>query len=228
MGNIQYHLGELEIALNEHDARHILPAVLDADRAILDIGCGIGQSLIALGCADRLRVGIDVDEAAIGYAIEHYGSQIQFVLSDAKRIPFPARTFDLVLCRVSLPYTNIPAVVAEIARVLRSGGRVWMTLHDHARAKRELDAAIASRRLRRIVHRLYVLANGYFFRYSGRLFPYLTGKYESWQDSVAMQKLLARHGFEVAVRQEGQHTVFEGRLARGPGDPGAGAGATSR
>lgn len=219
MGTIQYHLGELEIALNEGDARHVLPVVLESDRALLDIGCGIGQSLVALGCADRLRVGMDVDASAIAYAIEHYGAQIQFVVSDAKRIPFPADTFDLVFCRVSLPYTNIPAVIGEIARVLRTGGRVWMTLHDHGRARRELDEAIAARSLRRIAHRIYVLANGHLLRQFGRVLPYLNGRYESWQDTAAMVTLLARNGFDVAVRREGRHDVIEGRLVRGAADP---------
>ena len=42
MGSIEYHLEELNIALDKDDERRVLPDILDSDKAILDIGCGIG------------------------------------------------------------------------------------------------------------------------------------------------------------------------------------------
>jgi hypothetical protein len=54
MGSIEYHLRELEIALDKNDNRKILPNVLDSDKVILDIGCGIGLSFIALDRTDRI------------------------------------------------------------------------------------------------------------------------------------------------------------------------------
>jgi ubiquinone/menaquinone biosynthesis C-methylase UbiE len=214
MRSIEYHLKELEIARNKNDARHVLPHLLDSDKFILDIGCGIGQSFIALDCPDRICIGIDVDEEAIRYGVGAYGSEIQFILCDAKHIPLPSNVFDLVFSRVSLPYTNIPGVIREVRRVLRKGGRVWMTLHGKEMVIKYLEAAISSRNVKRLIHVIYILINGYSLKYLGLVFPFVNGRFESWQDPSAMQKLLARHGFQAKVYKVGGHTVLEGRLVQ--------------
>jgi ubiquinone/menaquinone biosynthesis C-methylase UbiE len=213
MGSIEYHLREMAIALDEGDERRILPEVRDGEKIILDIGCGIGQSLIALDRADLTRIGIDIDEDAIRYGIAHYGDRIQFIHASAHRIPLPSRTFDLVYSRVSLPYTNIPRAIKEIRRVLRKGGRVWMTLHDRSMAARYMREAIRTRNVKRLVHVAYILANGFLLKHLGRVVPFITGRYESWQDPAAMEALLVRHGFTVNVQKVGRHTVIEGCLA---------------
>lgn len=212
LDSIEYHRKEMEIALDKTDDRRILPDILASDRALLDIGCGIGQSFLAMDCADKICIGIDVDEDAIRYGIDNYGHKLQFILADAKHIPLPSDTFDLVFSRVSLPYTNIPRVVQEIRRVLRTGGRVWMILHGRDMAARYLKEALQSGGVKRLVHVIYILMNGYLLKYFGVLLPYLNGRYESWQDTSAMTKLLRRSGFEVNVRNIGRHTVIEGRL----------------
>jgi ubiquinone/menaquinone biosynthesis C-methylase UbiE len=213
MGSIEYHLKELEIALDENDERRILPNVLDSDKVILDIGCGIGQSFVALNFADKICIGIDIDEDAIRYGIEHYGNRIHFILSDAKRIPLPSNTFNLVFSRVSLPYTNIPKVIREIRRVLRNEGRVWMTLHSRRMVAKYLEEAISLRDIKRLIHVVYILINGYLLKYFGIVFPFMDGRYESWQNPSAVKKLLIHNGFEVNVYEHGKHTIIEGRLA---------------
>jgi ubiquinone/menaquinone biosynthesis C-methylase UbiE len=210
VASIEYHLGELEIALTPGDERRILPDVLDTDRFVLDIGCGIGQTLLALGCKGRICVGIDIDEASIRYGIENHGDLISYIVTDAKKIPLPSGVFDLAFCRVSLPYTNIPVVVREISRVLRPKGRIWLTLHDKARVQEYAAVAFRSKNLKRMLHAVYVLANGYAFKFFGLVFPYLNGRYESWQDEWAMKNLLRKSGFEMTVQKIGRHTVFEG------------------
>jgi len=215
MDPIEYHLKELEIAFNKNDERKSLPIILDSDKIILDIGCGIGQSFIALDCSDKICIGIDVDEDVIRYGIENYGSKIQFILSDAKRIPLPSNTVDLVYSRVSLPYTNIPKVIKEIRRVLRQDGRVWMTLHSKDMAIKYIKEAISSRNIKRFVYVTYVILNGYFLKYFGIVFPFINGRYESWQNTSAIKKLLILSSFEVNVHEVGSHTVIEGRLIQG-------------
>ncbi len=210
MGSIEYHLKELAIALDKNDERRGLPSILDSDKAILDIGCGIGQSFIALDCADRICIGLDIDEDAVRYGIEHYGSKIHFILSDAEHIPLPSNTINLVYSRVALPYTNIPRVIREIRRVLRDDGRVWMTIHSKSNADMYLKEAISSRDFRRLVHVIYILINGYLLKYLGIVFPFINGRYESWQDPSAMKSLLIRNGFEVSVHKVGRQTVIEG------------------
>lgn len=212
MGSIEYHLKELEIAQDANDPRRVLPEILPSDRIILDIGCGIGQTFLALNCTDRVCVGIDNDEAAINYGTRNYGGRIQFIFSDAARIPMPSNLFDLVYSRVSLPYTNIPRVVREIRRVLRSGGRVWMTLHSKTMAGRYLRESIKARDPKSFIHRAYTLINGYCLKYFGFIFPFVDGSYESWQDAASIKKILSSNGFEAAIVKVGRHTVIEGTL----------------
>jgi ubiquinone/menaquinone biosynthesis C-methylase UbiE len=212
MGSIEYHLNELKIALDMNDERRILPTILDSDKAILDIGCGIGQSFIALGCTDRICVGLDIDEDAIRYGMENYGDKIHFILSDAKHMPLPSNTFDLVYSRVSLPYMNIPKVIREIRRVLRKGGRVWMILHSREMAAKYLEEAMISGDIKRLIRLTYMLINGYVLKYFGIVFPFINGRFDSWQDTSAMKSLLTRNDFEVDVYKVGRHTVIEGRL----------------
>lgn len=213
MESINYHLKELEIALNPNDNRMVLPSLLDTDKVILDIGCGIGQTFLALNCTDRKCIGIDIDQEAIKYGIKNYGSKIQFILSDARQLPIPSNFINLVFSRVSLPYTNIPKVIKEIKRVLKKDGRVWMTLHSRKVANKYLREAIKSPLdIKRLVHVIYILVNGYFLKYFGIVFPFFNGGYESWQDTSAMKKMLLSNGFEVKVHRDRNHTVIEGFL----------------
>jgi ubiquinone/menaquinone biosynthesis C-methylase UbiE len=210
---IDYHLCELEVALNATDERRIVPTLLDSEKTILDVGCGIGQTFIALNCTDRTCIGLDVDKEVLRYGMTNYGHRIQFVCSDAKAIPTVAETFDLVFCRVSLPYTNIPTVIREIRRVLKTPGRVWMTLHSRDTAINYLKESVSPRlTLKRFVHVLYILLNGYLLKYFGIVVPFVNGKFESWQDSSTMEKLLRRNGFEASTYKVGRHTVIEGHL----------------
>lgn len=212
MNSIEYHLNELKIALDNNDKRRVLPEVLDSDRTILDIGCGIGQSFLAMECAGRICIGIDIEEEVVRYGIEKYGDRIQFILSGAERIPLPSNTIDLAYSRVALPYTNIPGAIREIRRVLRSDGRIWMTLHGRSVIDEYMREAIRSFAIKRLIHVAYILVNGYLLKYFGLLFPFINGRYESWQDTDAMKSLLTRNGFEVSVRDAGMHTIIEGVL----------------
>jgi ubiquinone/menaquinone biosynthesis C-methylase UbiE len=213
--HLDYHLEELRIALDSGDSRRVLPQVHDGETTILDVGCGIGQSLIALGTEGRRCIGIDVDEAAIRHGRETFGDRLQLEVAGAEQIPLEAGTVDLAMCRVSLPYTNVPRALAQMRRVLRPGGRIWLTLHGRRTAQGYLGEAWQARSPVRMAHVLYILANGWLFELTGRVLPYVTGRYESWQSQQAVSRALARLGFEVEVRVEGRHTVVEGRLPPG-------------
>ena len=126
--------------------------------------------------------------------------------------PSPSNTFNLVYSRVSLPYTNIPKVLREIRRVLRKDGRIWLTLHGRAMAARYFREAIQSRSIKRLIHVIYILMNGYLLKYLGLVIPFINGSYESWQDPAAMKRLLIRNGFSADAHEDGRHTVVEGRL----------------
>jgi ubiquinone/menaquinone biosynthesis C-methylase UbiE len=55
----------------------------------------------------------------------------------AEHLPYGNSEFDLVISRVSLPYTDLPKAAREMRRVLRTGGRIWLALHDFRMFKRQ-------------------------------------------------------------------------------------------
>jgi len=82
-------------------------------RTILDVGCGRGEFLRWLGTGYR-RVGLDFSVQAIA------GLEWSCVLGEAERLPFAARSFDLVACFEVLEHVKASAfetTVEEIARV---------------------------------------------------------------------------------------------------------------
>lgn len=212
MDTIAYHLKELEIALDEANKNRILPDIRESDQRILDIGCGIGQSFIALACRDRECIGLDIDEDALDYGRANYGDLVEFLHGDASKIPLNSDSIDLVFSRVALPYSNIPVALKEIRRCLKVGGRVWMTLHPKKMIRKDLSRAVRSGNLWNIIFNTYKMINGHLLGMLGLNIPFLNGNYESWQDEEGMVAILNDLGFEITMIDASQHLLIEAQL----------------
>jgi ubiquinone/menaquinone biosynthesis C-methylase UbiE len=206
---INYHLQELQIARDSGLGSHILPDFSENDHVILDIGCGIGQTL----CATRQRgnnkllVGLDIDHTSLEYGRLQF-SYIEFVNGGAEFLPFRDSSFDLVISRVSLPYTNIPRALSEIRRVLKQEGKVWFTLHPFSTLRKDLKNSVLHLNFRDVLFRFYVLTNGIVFHFSGRQFALpFTEKYESFQSEAGIVRALINAGFKNYTVQNGRHFV---------------------
>lgn len=199
---MNYHLTELAIARDPTHPRHVMPTIGPRDRAILDIGCGAGQTLIAMPAHDRTLVGVDVDGEALALG-RSLTADVQFVQAPAESIPLPDAGFDLVISRVALPYTNIPAAVAEMARLLRPGGRCWVVLHPVSLGLTDLWAELSRGRIRGVLYRSYVLANGLLLHLTGRVirFPLKRSRLESVQTARGIARVFRRHGFTNVATQ---------------------------
>lgn len=97
--------------------------------AALDVGTGAGHTALALAPHVREVVGVDLTEAMMAEAralAEKRGiANVRFVHGDALALPFPDASFDLVTCRrAAHHFPDLRRAVAEMARVLRPGGRV--------------------------------------------------------------------------------------------------------
>ena len=208
MSSKDYHLRELEIARSPGDPRHVMPAILSRHRRILDIGCGAGQTFIASDLAPGVQAtGLDVDFAALLLGQELTG-RVGFVAGQAERLPFPDAHFDLVLSRVTLPLTKLPAAVTEIGRVTAPGGDLWLVLHSLDKTLRDLRASLGSGHWKRAAYRAYVLANGALLHTAGRLIPSpLDGHYESFQTNASISRELRRAGFANIIALNGRHYV---------------------
>jgi ubiquinone/menaquinone biosynthesis C-methylase UbiE len=100
-----------------------------ADR-LLDIGCGTGAFLYALSRkSPTVRLtGIDASREMLAVASERVGSCAELKQGWAEQIPFADDSFDVVVSSSVFHYIRDPtAALAEILRVLRSGGRLVIT-----------------------------------------------------------------------------------------------------
>jgi ubiquinone/menaquinone biosynthesis C-methylase UbiE len=114
---------------------------------VLDVGCGPGHLANRLARDHGLEVtGLDLDpmmiERACANAIQTVVAELRptFVVGGVAALPFPEGSFDLVVSTLSMHHwADATAGLAEIARVLRPGGRalVWdirpgvVPLHRH-------------------------------------------------------------------------------------------------
>lgn len=109
--------------------RRILTQTLQippAGKSLLDVGCGGGllaEEFARLGCQ---VTGVDPSAPSLEAARQHAGQKglpILYQQAGGERLPFGAASFDIACCCDVLEHVDdVAAVVAEIARVLRSGG----------------------------------------------------------------------------------------------------------
>jgi ubiquinone/menaquinone biosynthesis C-methylase UbiE len=196
----QYHLAELRAALDASHPNHISPPPTPAASVVLDIGCGAGQTLIA-AYGDRITFGLDIDYGALRLG-RSLTQNVRFVCGRAEALPYRERQFDLVIARVSLPYSNIRASLREIHRVLRPGGAVWMALHPISLPWKAAKAGNFKSKL----FFAYVCLNGILFHLCQRQFP-LRGRYESFQTEGGMTRALRRAGFVDVSIPRGAHLL---------------------
>jgi SAM-dependent methyltransferase len=96
---------------------------LSGSAMILDVGCGDGQISRALAGRGARVVGIDPTRNQITVAVARGGGP-QYARADAARLPFPDGSFDgVVACLVFEHIDDVDGAIAEVGRVLRTGGR---------------------------------------------------------------------------------------------------------
>jgi ubiquinone/menaquinone biosynthesis C-methylase UbiE len=191
-----YHLTELDIARSLDDPLHAMPVILPKHQCILDVGCGAGQTLIASDLRSGvIAYGIDInlDALALGRDLTR---AIHFVNACGEYLPFRDCTFDLVVARVSLPYTDIPKTICEVRRALKPGGDVWFVLHPTSMVIKKLISSLRHLKIKRALGNLYVLGNGILFHFSGKLFSLpIDKRYESYQTNRSITRVLRAFNF---------------------------------
>ena len=207
----EYHLFELAIVNSPDDPRRNLPTDVEPGSRVLDVGCGIGQSLMATDFAGCARHGVDIDANAIAAGNEMF-PDLDLKVSRAEKLPYVDSSFDLVYSRVAIPYTDVPLALREIVRVAKPGGRVWLSLHPWSMERREIFGAFRSLSVRRIVDRAYVAGNSLLLAAIGRCFarPW-SGQYESFQFPARTRAMLLDLGCEAVTTGTDQFFVVEAR-----------------
>lgn len=90
---------------------------------VLEAACGTGQGLGYLASLARSLVAGDYSQPILEIARHHYGSRVDLRRFDAQNMPFPDRSFDVVILFEALYYLpDAERFFRECRRVLRRGG----------------------------------------------------------------------------------------------------------
>ncbi len=119
-------------------APHLVEAAgVAAGQAVLDVACGTG--VVAREAAERLAgrgrvVGLDLNEGMLAVA-RRIRPDIEWHHGDAADLPFPAASFDVVLCQAALMFfPDRVKALGEMARVVTAEGtvavQVWGSLES--------------------------------------------------------------------------------------------------
>lgn len=88
--------------------------------SLLDVGCGSGWFTRRFAAAGFDVTGLDVNADALDFASKRSDHDISYVEGDARRLPFPDKSFDQVISITALCFVDDwPRAIAEIVRVTR-------------------------------------------------------------------------------------------------------------
>lgn len=137
-----YHPGGLDLT------RLLARAIgLRPGERVLDVASGPGTTALLLATEFGVEIdGVDLGDVSVAKAnataaSEGLGEQVRFHLGDAERIPLPDASVDAVVCECAFcTFPDKKTAAAEMARVLKPGGRVGIT--DVALDPARLDAEL--------------------------------------------------------------------------------------
>jgi len=105
---------------------------IQPNESVLEIGCGTGHALVTFANRGAQVVALDISEGMIHVARKRIQNKVQnrsvgLCQGDGLSIPFPEDQFDIVFLSFTLELFDtpeIPIVLSECHRVLKSGGRI--------------------------------------------------------------------------------------------------------
>jgi ubiquinone/menaquinone biosynthesis C-methylase UbiE len=122
--------GFLGLGYEEFARRLIETVSIDEVDAVLDVATGtafIPRKLAETAGAGNRIVGLDITLAMLEHGrkmIETAGSslRIQLVCASAMAMPLAAGIFDVVICGFGTHHMDVPQMISEVSRVLKTGG----------------------------------------------------------------------------------------------------------
>ena len=173
-------------------------------KSVLDVGCGAGQELLPfLEKTSAFCVGVDTAEE-LGkvtreiFREKDFENRFAFVRAFGEKMPFAEESFDVVLCRVALPYMDNRRAIAEISRILKTGGIFLLKTHAPAFYFGMIRQRIGTFSPKQIAYPLICLAGGIVHSVSGKQLQngFWKGK-EIYQTHRFIKRECARNGLKI-------------------------------
>jgi ubiquinone/menaquinone biosynthesis C-methylase UbiE len=168
---------------------------------VLDVGCGAGQEIFPfLEKTEAFCVGVDVAKELGKVTAENFSKEkkASFVRSEGENLPFADASFDVVLCRVALPYMNNRLAIAEVARILKTGGIFLLKTHAPAFYFGMLAERLKTFNVKQIAYPLICLTASLWHLLTGKQLQkgFWQGK-EIFQTRRFLEKEFKRNGLEI-------------------------------
>lgn len=124
--------GQFNENTSEHLHRYALAAALCSGKSVLDIACGDGYGSNLLADKAKSVTGVDIDTVTVELAQRKYKKpNLEFKSGSADKIPFPDRSFDMVVSFETLEHHDKHTeMMQEIKRVLVPGGFCLISTPD--------------------------------------------------------------------------------------------------
>lgn len=171
---------------------------------VLDIGCGAGQELFPfLENTKAFCVGIDIAEETGKITNEvftgkSFSERASFARSKGESLPFENESFDLVLCRVALPYMNNRQTIAEVARILKPKGVFLLKTHAPPFYFGMIWSRLKTLNPKQLAYPLICLTAGAYHSLTGKQLEkgFWAGK-EVYQTRRFLEKEFAKNGLKI-------------------------------
>ena len=176
-------------------------------RRVLDVGCGLGQDLLPFAekteafCIGVDRVAEISDFAVKFFSDRGYADRTAFARSTGENLPFAKESFDIVICRLALPYMDNNAALSEFARVLQPKGAILLKIHAPSFYFAMIQERAKTLSLRLLAYPLICLANGFLYHITEKQ-P--SGKFWQGKEVYQTRKLLEKRLQKLGMRIEGE------------------------
>jgi ubiquinone/menaquinone biosynthesis C-methylase UbiE len=122
---------------------------------LLEVAPGPGYLAIALARLGPYRIaGVDISRSFVRIAAQNAaraGVEVEFRQGDAAAIPYPAESFDFIVCRAAFKNFSDPVgAIEEMYRVLRPSGQALIIDMRNDASDATIDATVADMKLGRV------------------------------------------------------------------------------